>query len=66
LHVELAQPVQSRERRCRRDEPGLEAVLLEHLAHRLGQQLARLDTIDRAYVVDLVRRHVVADEPLGA
>jgi hypothetical protein len=33
---------------------------------RLKHQLARLDVTDRAYVVDLVRRHIVAGEPVGA
>jgi len=35
------------------------------MVHRLRQQLARLDDVDRAYVVDLVRRHIVADRPTG-
>ena len=36
------------------------------MVHRLGRQLERLDAEDRAHVVDLVRRHIVADLPVGA
>ena len=33
---------------------------------RLRHQLARLDAADRAYIVDLVRRHIVAERSAGA
>ena len=36
------------------------------MVHRLRHQLGRLDSTDRAYVVDLVRRHIAADRPIGA